>query len=51
LRADTDVNQDRIDALGADILITAVAKANEAPIVTRNVAEFEPFEGVRTESY
>lgn len=46
-----NVNQDRVNALAGDLLIAAVAKALDAPVVTRNVDDFELFEGVDVETY
>lgn len=51
LHAAPEVNQDRINALAGDVLIAAVARANGAIVVTRNVEDFELLEGVSVESY
>ena len=45
------VNQDKINALAADVLIAAVAKTENATVVTKSVADFEQFEGVAVETY
>ena len=51
LRAETEINQDKINALSGDILIAAVAQDVNAPVVTRNVNGFELFENVSVETY
>ena len=51
LHRDDEVNGDKINALTGDVLIAAVAKAEGATVVTENVADFEPFEGVSVEQY
>lgn len=43
--------QDRLNALGGDVLIGGVALAEEATVVTENVADFQLMGDVRTESY
>ncbi len=37
--------------LAADLLIAGAARARDATVVTRDVSDFELFEGVETESY
>lgn len=49
LHADPDVQQDRINSLMGDLLIAGVARAIDAPVVTRNVTDFERFDGVSVE--
>jgi predicted nucleic acid-binding protein len=51
LRADPDVQQDRINSLIGDLLIAGVARAIDAPVVTRNVEDFGLLEGVAVEEY
>lgn len=51
LHRDENVQQDRINALTADLLIAAVAKERSATIVTRNTDDFEQFDGVSVETY
>lgn len=51
LRADPDIQQDRINSLMGDLLIAGVARAIDAPVVTRNVEDFELFDGVSVEEY
>lgn len=51
LHRDRDVNQDRINSLTGDVLIAAVARERGATVVTRNVDDFERFEGVSVEAY
>lgn len=46
-----DIQQDEINSLAADLLIAAVAKTEGATVVTRNVGDFERFEGVTVETY
>jgi predicted nucleic acid-binding protein len=46
-----DVNQDRINALAGDVLVAAVAKERNATVVTRNIEDFEAFEGVTVDAY
>lgn len=50
LRRD-EYQQDKLNSLGADLLIAAVAKDLDAPVVTQNTADFELFDGVAVESY
>lgn len=45
------INQDEINSLRGDLLIAAVAKAENAPVVTRNTDDFNQFAGVSAESY
>ena len=51
LRTRSDVNQARMNALAADLLIGGVARAESATVVTRNVDDFELFDGVSVETY
>lgn len=51
LRADSDIQQDRINSLMGDLLIAGVARTIDAPVVTRNVEDFELFDGVSVEEY
>jgi predicted nucleic acid-binding protein len=51
LHRDAGVNQDKINALAGDLLIAAVARAENATVVTENTADFERFDGVSVESY
>ncbi len=51
LHRDESITKDKINALTADLLIAAVAKERNAPVVTQNIADFEHFAGVSTESY
>lgn len=51
LQDDPEFRQDRINSLMGDILIAGVALTLDAPIVTRNVDDFEPFDGVSVETY
>jgi predicted nucleic acid-binding protein len=51
LHGDETVNRDKINALAGDILIGAVAKEQNATVVTRNTSDFERLSGVSTESY
>lgn len=51
LHRDESVQQDRINALPADLLIASVAKERNATIVTRNTDDFEQFDGVSVETY
>lgn len=46
-----DLNEDGINALAGDLLIAAVARAEGATVVTRNVDDFERFDGVTVEAY
>ncbi|NGM71050.1 type II toxin-antitoxin system VapC family toxin [Natronolimnobius sp. AArcel1] len=48
---DETVNQDKINSFSGDLLIAAVAKAAGATVVTRNMDDFEQFDGVSVESY
>ena len=51
LRQELDPNQDRINALTGDLLIAAVAKAENAAVVTRNIDDFEALDDVSVETY
>lgn len=51
IHLDDTVDRDEIAAVGADVLIAAVARDHGAPVVTRNVGDFERFEGVSVETY
>lgn len=51
LRGRSDVDGARRNALAGDLLIAAVARAEGAPVVTNNVADFELFDGVLVEQY
>jgi hypothetical protein len=51
LRADDDVNQQKVNALTGDLFIAAVAKDLSAPVVTRNADDFEMLDGVSVETY
>lgn len=50
-RQEAGPNQDRINALTGDLLIAAVAKAEDATVVTRNTRDFEALDGVPVETY
>ncbi|WP_331233659.1 type II toxin-antitoxin system VapC family toxin [Natronorarus salvus] len=51
LHDDPGVNRDGIDSLSADALIAGTARSLGATVVTRNVSDFERFEGIAVESY
>lgn len=51
LRAGDDVNQAKVNALAADLLIAGVARAEGATVVTRNDRDFATFDGVPVEDY
>lgn len=51
LHRDESVNRDKITALAGDVLIAAVAKEQNATVVTENVDDFEGFDGVSVEGY
>lgn len=51
LRRGDDHNQDKINSLAADLLIAGVARDLDIPVVTRNVDDFELFDGVEVERY
>jgi len=51
LHRDESVNRDKINALAGDLLIAAVAKAQNATVVTENTVDFERFDGVSVEGY
>ncbi|MGQ4555815.1 PIN domain-containing protein [Halobellus sp. GM3] len=51
LHRDPEINGDKINSLAADVLIAAVAKEANATVVTRNVDDFELFDGVSVETY
>lgn len=50
LRADDEVNQQKVNELAGDLFIAAVAKELNAPVVTRNLDDFELL-GVPVETY
>lgn len=51
LHDDPAVNRNGISSLSGDVLIAGVARSLDATVVTRNVEDFERFEGVAIESY
>jgi predicted nucleic acid-binding protein len=51
LHRNDQLNGDKINALTGDVLIAAVAKAEDATVVTENVEDFELFDGVAVDSY
>ena len=51
LHRNESVNQDKINALAGDLLIAAVAKEQNATVVTENINDFEQFDGVSVEEY
>lgn len=51
LHDDGDINRQKLNSLTGDVLIAAVAKDLNATVVTRNVGDFERFEGVSVEAY
>lgn len=51
LHEDDDVNRDKVNALAGDVLIAAVAIRLDAPVVTKNVDDFELLDGLSVESY
>ena len=51
LRTNAGPNQDKLNALAGDILVAAVARDLDAPVVTRNVEDFELLDGVEVETY
>lgn len=51
LREKDDIRQDRLNSLWGDVLIAGVAGAIDATIVTKNVDDFELFDGITVESY
>ncbi|SDJ99037.1 type II toxin-antitoxin system VapC family toxin [Natronorubrum texcoconense] len=51
LRSTDGHNQDKLNSLTADLLIAAVAKALDIPVVTRNTDDFELLGGVDVETY
>lgn len=51
LQEKPDIQQDRINSLMGNVLIAGVARAIDAPIVTRNTDDFALFNGVSVESY
>lgn len=51
LHLDEGVDRNEIAAIGADVLIAAVSRDYGAPVVTKNVDDFERFEGVSVETY
>lgn len=50
LRRDPEVNQDKINAVAADLLIAAVATERDATVVTQNTDDFDLFD-VAVETY
>lgn len=48
---DRGLPQERLNALGGDILIGGTARAENATVVTRNTEDFQQLSGVRVESY
>lgn len=51
LRADDDVNQQKVNELTGDLFIAAVAADLNATVVTQNVEDFEMLGGVSVEAY
>jgi len=51
LRREETVNQDKINPLAGDLLIAAVAKEQNATVVTENTEDFGVFDGVSVETY
>ena len=51
LHRDESVNRDKINALVGDLLIAAVAKEQNATVVTENTVDFEGFDGIAVEGY
>ncbi|WP_053948998.1 PIN domain-containing protein [Halolamina sediminis] len=51
LRQQSDINEDRINALAGDLLIAAVAKERNASVVTENTRDFALFDGVPVDTY
>lgn len=51
LRSEPDVYEHEIDSMWGDVLIAGVARSREVPVVTRNVDDFERFDGVSVLSY
>ncbi|MFB6211028.1 MAG: type II toxin-antitoxin system VapC family toxin [Halobacteriales archaeon] len=51
LQENPDINQDKINSAMGDLLIAAVARQLEVPIVTRNETDFALFDGVDVETY
>lgn len=51
LRADDEINQQKVNELAGDLFIAAVARDRNAPVVTRNVDDFEMLDGVSVETY
>lgn len=47
----SDRSRRRIDSLAGDVLVAGVARALDAPVVTRNTDDFADFAGVGVESY
>lgn len=51
LQLEPGVDRDWINSLAGDVPIAAVAKANGATVVTRNVEDFESFDDVAVDAY
>lgn len=51
LHQDENVNQDKINSLTGDVLISAVAKEVGATVVTENTDDFEILDSVPVETY
>lgn len=51
LRQQSDIEQDRLDALTGDLLIAAVARERNATVVTENARDFELFDRVPVDTY
>lgn len=48
---DRRLPQEQLNAMGGDILIGGVARAENATVVTRNTGDFQRMAGVQVESY
>jgi len=48
---DRGLPQERLNAIGGDILIGGAARAEDATVVTRNMTDFQQMSGVAVESY
>lgn len=51
LRQQSDVDQDRLNALTADLLVAAVAAERNATVVPENARDFALFDGIPVETY